>query len=412
MPDVTVPRTPPDLAPRWPSLWGLGLAVLALHLWLLTDGLPSLMPPAPPAATTEAPAMQSAQVARAAEGHPAARSSVRISQIRWIVPTPPPAPEPMLREAPSRAPMARKAPDQAKLTRPVEPVAAPAVESEVPPEVQAAVTEAVASTEMAPPQEQLTQAPAEEAASAGSAAAPADTAPPTPETPTPSPAAAAAAPAPEKALPPAQPPASTRLQYEVTGQARGFHYNATGTLDWELTAERYSARMEMRMPLLGARVQTSTGAVGPEGLIPVRFADKGRSERAAHFERDQRRIRFSANTPEAEWMPGAQDRLSLFLQIAGLLQANPQGYPAGAVIDMQVAGTGDAEIWRFQVGDESVVTLPAGELRVRHLVRQPRKEFDSTVEMWLAPDLNHLPVRLKVTQANGDMADQQLSERP
>ena len=111
-------------------------------------------------------------------------------------------------------------------------------------------------------------------------------------------------------------------------------------------------------------------------------------------------------------MPGAQDRLSLFLQIAGLLQANPQGYAAGAVIDMQVAGTGDAEIWRFQVGDESVVTLPAGELRVRHLVRQPRKEFDSTVEMWLAPELNHLPVRLKVTQANGDMADQQLSERP
>ena len=418
MPDVTAPRTPPDLVPRWPSLCGLGLAVLALHLWLLTDGLPSLIAPAEPAATAEAPAALSAQVARAAEGHPAAQPSVRISQIRWIVPTPLPAPEPVLREAPARPSMARKAPDQAKLTRRVEPLALPAVEPEVQPEVQpemqVPVPEAVASTEMAPAQAQLAQAPAEEAASAGSAAAPADTAPPTPETPTPPPAAAAAAPAPapEKTLPPAQPPASTRLQYEVTGQARGFHYNATGTLDWELTAERYSARMEMRMPLLGARVQTSTGAVGPEGLIPERFADKGRSERAAHFERDQRRIRFSANTPEAEWMPGAQDRLSLFLQIAGLLQANPQGYPAGAVIDMQVAGTGDAEIWRFQVGDESVVTLPAGELRVRHLVRQPRKEFDSTVEMWLAPELNHLPVRLKVTQANGDMADQQLSERP
>jgi hypothetical protein len=230
---------------------------------------------------------------------------------------------------------------------------------------------------------------------------------------------AAAEPAPPAApdaagspLPPAQPPASTSLQYVVSGQAKGFHYSATGTLDWELAGDRYSARMEMRMPLLGSRVQTSTGAVGPEGLRPERFADKGRSERAAHFEREQQRIRFSANTPEAELMPGAQDRLSLFLQIAGLLQASPQTYATGHIIEMQVAGTGDAEIWRFQVGEESMLTLPAGELRVRHLVRQPRKEFDSTVEMWLAPEFHHLPVRLKVTQANGDMADQQLAQKP
>jgi hypothetical protein len=32
--------------------------------------------------------------------------------------------------------------------------------------------------------------------------------------------------------------------------------------------------------------------------------------------------------------------------------------------------------------------------------------------MWLAPALQHLPVRLRVTQANGDVADQQLSRMP
>ena len=79
---------------------------------------------------------------------------------------------------------------------------------------------------------------------------------------------------------------------------------------------------------------------------------------------------------------------------------------------MQVAGAGDADIWRFKVGDESSLVLPAGEMRVRQLVRLPRKEFDSTVEMWLAPDLQHLPVRLRVTQASGDVADQQLSRMP
>ena len=217
---------------------------------------------------------------------------------------------------------------------------------------------------------------------------------------------------PTQALPPAQPPASTRLDYAVTGRIKGLAYTADGRLDWTLADGRYSARMEMRVFLLGSRVQTSTGRTGPGGLIPERFADRSRSEKAAHFDHEENRIRFSNNAPDAALQPGAQDRLSLFLQIAGLLQARPEAYTSGQVIDMQVAGAGDAAVWRFEVGDEVTLALPAGELRARQLRRLPRKEFDSTVEMWLAPALQHLPVRLRVTQANGDVADQQISRMP
>jgi hypothetical protein len=214
------------------------------------------------------------------------------------------------------------------------------------------------------------------------------------------------------ALPPATPPPSTRLHYDVTGNVKGIGYKAQGTLDWAVADGRYEARMEMRVLLLGSRSQTSIGRIGPEGLMPERFADKSRSEKAAHFDAAQQRIRFSSNAPEAPLQPGAQDRLSLFLQLASLLQARPQAYTTGQTVDMQVAGTGDAPVWRFDVGEESTISLPAGEFKVRHLVRQPRKEFDSTVEMWLAPSLHHLPVRLRVKQSNGDVADQQLSQMP
>ena len=220
------------------------------------------------------------------------------------------------------------------------------------------------------------------------------------------------APSTARTLPPAQPPASTRLDYAVTGNIKGIAYNAEGKLDWTHADGRYSARMEMKVFLLGSRVQTSTGRVGPAGLSPERFADKSRSEKAAHFDTELQRIRFSNNAPEAALLPGAQDRLSLFLQIAGLLQARPQAYASGQTIEMQVVGTGDADIWRFEVGDEVTLALPAGEMRARLLKRMPRKEFDSTVEMWLAPGLQHLPVRLRVTQANGDVADQQLRRMP
>ena len=194
------------------------------------------------------------------------------------------------------------------------------------------------------------------------------------------------------------------------GQAKGFDYRATGSLSWRREGPNYEARLELAMPLLGKRVQTSQGSVGPDGLRPTRFADKRSSERAVQFEPEAKRIRFSNNAPEAEWLPGAQDRLSLFLQLAGLLRAQPR--QTGDVLSFQVAGLGDAEIWQFEVGALETLRLPAGNIEARLLKRTPRKPHDSTVEVWLAPALGHLPVRLRIAQPNGDVADQRLARLP
>jgi hypothetical protein len=43
------------------------------------------------------------------------------------------------------------------------------------------------------------------------------------------------------------------------------------------------------------------------------------------------------------------------------------------------------------------------------LQRLPRKDYDQKAELWVAPALGYLPVRIKLTQANGDFADLQLS---
>lgn len=34
--------------------------------------------------------------------------------------------------------------------------------------------------------------------------------------------------------------------------------------------------------------------------------------------------------------------------------------------------------------------------------------YDQKAELWLAPDMGYLPVRIKITQANGDFADLRL----
>lgn len=417
------PTCPPAAAPRWPTLVALTAAVVGVHLALLLG--PVAWAPvtaatntAPVAAPANPPTDAGSDVTTATGA--SSLPMALVSTVRWIVPPPavqpatahatPPAPAKAVRADPTTPPRETRAeparvlvesvPDEDENTSGAELDNAGA-----PPTETVALAES-ASTE--PPSEPSPEpAPAPDEAATNDPASPPEQAVLAAATPK-----KRATPATPATLPPAQPPTSTRLDYAVTGRIKGIAYNAEGALDWTVADGRYSARMEMKVFLLGSRVQTSTGRVGPAGLSPERFADKSRSEKAAHFDAAQQRIRFSNNAPEAVLLPGAQDRLSLFLQLAGLLQARPTAYATGQTIEMPVVGTGDADVWRFVVGDEVTLTLPAGEMRARQIKRLPRKEFDSTVEMWLAPDLQHLPVRLRVTQANGDVADQQLSRRP
>lgn len=216
------------------------------------------------------------------------------------------------------------------------------------------------------------------------------------------------------ALPPATVPGSSNLQYRVEGRIKGIPYGARSTLNWSNLGTSYSARMEVRVPLLGSRVQTSTGALNAQGLLPARFVDRSRHERTADFDRSLGKIRFSNQAPPAALQQGAQDRLSVFLQLAALLNARPEAFKPGQVIPLQVAGTGGAEVWPFEVGEKAMLDLPAGPIEARHLVRPPRSghEKDSQVDIWLAPSLSHLPVRIRISEPEGDSVDQRLSQMP
>jgi len=203
-------------------------------------------------------------------------------------------------------------------------------------------------------------------------------------------------------------PNSARLQYDVKGQARFIGYSAWADLRWQQDGQHYEARLEVGAFLLGSRVQTSTGLLGHEGLMPLRFGDKSRSELAAHFQRDKNIISFSANTPDVPLLKGAQDRLSVVLQLGALLGAEPDRFPPGTMLSFQTVSQREAEMWQFVVEKEELLRLPYGELNTIKLNRNPRREFDQRIELWLAPSLGYLPARLRITNANGDFVDQLL----
>ena len=205
-------------------------------------------------------------------------------------------------------------------------------------------------------------------------------------------------------------PGSVRLQYKVIGLSKNLNYQATSELNWKTDGDTYDAVMKVSAFLVGSRSMTSVGKITSNGLAPKRFADKFRSELAAHFEADKGKIVFSANTPDAPWIFGAQDRVSVFMQLAGMLAANPAGYPTGSDMTFLTIGPREADTWTFVIEAEENLDLMNAPMAALKLTRKPRKEFDQKVEIWFAPSLGYLPVRSRITQHGGDFIDQQLTE--
>ncbi|MDP9901243.1 DUF3108 domain-containing protein [Variovorax ginsengisoli] len=320
---------------------------------------------------------------------------------RTIVAAPPqPTPAPPAAPAPSPAPH-KPRPRPAPKPRPAPVAIAPTA---TPPEIATETPEA-ATAETTPGDPAATDSPTTPGTDGAPQASPAVP---------PEPAAPAALP---EAQPPAAPvpvriPGSMRLKFAVSGQQGVTPLQGVfGELSWQQDGHAYDAQLSLTFFFKTLRSQHSEGVIGPTGIEPTRFSDKRKVEVASHFARDQGTVVFSNNAPSVPLLPGAQDRLSVVLQLGALMAADPARYPTGSALAMQTVGPRDADIWSFVVGDEEELALPAGHITARRLVRTARRPYDDTVEVWVAPALGYAPVRIKQTQANGDFADMQLREQ-
>jgi hypothetical protein len=217
-------------------------------------------------------------------------------------------------------------------------------------------------------------------------------------------------PRPPRARPPAFHSAalttSTRLLYQV--HSSKFPLTLNGELLWRNLGRSYAARLSFSAFGL-SRSQTSRGQISEAGLAPERFADKYRTEVAAHFNYPLGLVTFSANTPDAPLLTGAQDRLSVLIQLGALVASEPERYGPGMTLTIQTIGPRDADLWLFTFEAAETLELPGGTLQGIKLVRNPRQPYDQKVEVWLAPRLGYLPARIRITETSGESIDQQWS---
>jgi hypothetical protein len=201
------------------------------------------------------------------------------------------------------------------------------------------------------------------------------------------------------------------LSYRLNGQEKGLNYHATGELRWQHNDNAYTMSLSVKAFLVGSRVWRSQGQITSAGLTPLKFSDSWRSERAAHFDRAQKRIVFSSNAPTAALQAGAQDQISLYVQLAAAMAGSGSALKQGARLQIQTATVRDALPWLLTLDQIETLTVDGQALQATKWVCQPRNRFDAKVEFWVTAEHHWLPVRIRITQVNGSFIDLNLSGR-
>lgn len=156
----------------------------------------------------------------------------------------------------------------------------------------------------------------------------------------------------------------------------------------------------------GAIRREARGTIVPQGLRTLEFQDQrgDREPMRALFDWDRKTILQSRDgKSEIIKMPeDASDRLSFFYQYAFA------PLPLRELHVTAVDGRGTTR-YNFLPGVREKLVTPLGELDTVKIVKQRDGPDDKGTEVWFAPALHYLPVRILVIEKNGDRADQIIS---
>ena len=227
-------------------------------------------------------------------------------------------------------------------------------------------------------------------------------------------AAASETAAPAAAVPFAWPP-STRLNYKLLGHYRG-PVEGTAQVEWLREGTRYQVHLSTSIgPVLSRRI-TSEGELTAQGLAPRRFD----GEQKVVFRSPRRwQLRFGpdlvvlSDGKEVPQQPGAQDEASQFVQLTWLFTTQPHKLRVGGAVEMPLAISRKLERWTYDVAGEETLRFPFGDVPAFHL--KPRRAAtggDLTAEIWIAPTLQYLPVRIRITDGKESWVDLSLESPP
>lgn len=200
-------------------------------------------------------------------------------------------------------------------------------------------------------------------------------------------------------------PRKGRVRYALVRGEDGFVVGQV-VHTWDHDGRNYKAQSVAETTGLAAllkparTLQSSLGELTAAGLRPHEFRhERAKGTDTASFDWARRIVSYDGH--EDQIVAGTQDMLSMYYQLVLL------GAKAGNV-DMPIATGRKLEAYRFEVVGEESVALPTGKRRALHL--KSRSSGDDITEVWIAPDVRGLPVKIRFTDRKGQVFDQVAQE--
>lgn len=181
--------------------------------------------------------------------------------------------------------------------------------------------------------------------------------------------------------------------------------NQDANITWKQDGSTYSLDVKFWILFVGDIFFKSSGKIDEYGISPDNYSEKvGKRNRAVEFDRTKQELFFTSNKTVMPLPLGVQDRFSVIFQLSALVTGNPDIDLEGVARKIPIADVSRLDDWVFiSQGDIEIIDQPSEKpVMTRHFLRSARNENDRRkLEVWLAKDMDWLPIKIKQTEPNG-----------
>jgi hypothetical protein len=208
-------------------------------------------------------------------------------------------------------------------------------------------------------------------------------------------------------------PDDTRINVKISGYYRG-KVTGSGSVTWQREQGKYQARVAVSFGL-GGFTMTSQGEVTEQGLIPRVFEENlVGSLRSAHFAEDAITIGSGKRIPRAG-LPGGmgvgsfQDSASQFVELSWRFATGRAILAPGSTVTYWLGRPEGLYQYIYDVSGPEPMDLPKfGSVNTWHLTPRPIPGLKKDAihgEIWIAPSLQYLPVKIRMRNEQGVYLD-------
>lgn len=215
-------------------------------------------------------------------------------------------------------------------------------------------------------------------------------------------------------------PQATKVSYTLEGYFRG-PVSGQASVEWVRQDSRYQVHIDASIgpsfAPLGSWRLTSEGEIQPQGLHPKLYENINRlliktsAPRLVKLDEDE------VTHPDGKRYPrpdNVQDPASFMIQLAYQFTLRPDLLNPGSSFELNVVTQRKLEQLSFDVVGKDVVRTPIGDVPTVHV--RPRKTIVDggalPADVWFAPGLQYLPVRIYIKMSDDVYMDMQMSRAP